>query len=395
MSDSSMKSSGAYAPDKALAFPERLEALKRGEQPYPVHLHLIISDLCDLDCPLCPYRLADYPSSQMFGQAKSDGTFAHNPKRMLERDLILSVLDDCKAMGTQAIEFTGGGEPTIHPNAPEALAYAQSIGLDTALITNGLHLDRMDDAAVRTQWLRISIDAATPETYAKVRPAYSGPDRKRTEAGRLRSHENFARAWAAARRAVELKRKLGTNCLIGVGFVGQPDNWHEIKQFVRRAKEAGVDNVRISGAFTAQYAALHTKYRSDAEQLEREAIAEFSTAAFKVHGRFGEKMADLSSRPDYSDCWYQHLTTYLGGDGNLYRCCVTSYNRQGLIGNIREAGGFKALWESDAKRLRMTGFDARSCRTCQFNDRNRAIDAAIKAPELPTAPADLVHKTFV
>lgn len=388
-------STGAYSPSKALAWPDRITALKNGEQPYPVHLHLIISDTCDLDCPQCPYRLSDYPSSQMFGQQKSDGSYLHNPKRMLERDLIFRVLDDCKTMGTQAVEFTGGGEPTIHPNAPEALEYAQKLGLDTALITNGLHLGRMGSAAVRTQWLRISIDAATPETYAIVRPAYSGPDRVRTEENKARSAKNYAKAWGAVEDAARMKRDLGTDCLIGAGFVVQKENRHEIREFTRLAKEAGADNVRISGAFTGSYGAYHADYRSEIEELERQTVAEFNGPDFKVHGRFGEKMADLSSRPDYKTCWYQQFTTYLGGDGNLYRCCVTSYNRQGLIGNVREAGGFKALWDSEIKKRRIAGFDARSCATCQFSDRNRAINAIVESPETPAAPEGIVHKAFV
>lgn len=387
-------STGAYSPDKALAWPDRLQTLRDGGQPYPVHLHLIISDTCDLDCPQCPYRASDYPASQLFGQRKSDGSVLHNPKRMLERELIRSVLDDCKVMGTQAVEFTGGGEPTIHPDAPEMLEYAQQLGLDTALITNGLHMPRMGEAAVRTQWLRISIDAATPETYAKVRPAYSGPDRVRTDQGKTKSYKNFDQAWEAVGIAAEMKRRLGTDCLIGVGFVVQQENWKEIREFAKKAKEVGADNVRISGAFTSSYAQYHEGYRAEAEELERETVREFQDATFKVHGRFGEKMADLSSRPDYRKCWYQEFTTYLGGDGNLYRCCVTSYNRQGLIGNVREAGGFRALWDSETKRQKFRTFDARSCVTCQFSDRNRSIDATIKEPARE-APPDTVHKSFV
>jgi intein/homing endonuclease len=46
-------SDGVYSPAKAAAFPERIAALARGEQINPVHLHLILSDLCSLDCPKC------------------------------------------------------------------------------------------------------------------------------------------------------------------------------------------------------------------------------------------------------------------------------------------------------------------------------------------------------
>ncbi len=46
-------SDNAYAPDKILAHPETLKVLREGGHPYPLHLHLILSDLCNLDCPGC------------------------------------------------------------------------------------------------------------------------------------------------------------------------------------------------------------------------------------------------------------------------------------------------------------------------------------------------------
>lgn len=280
---------------------------------------------------------------------------------------------------------TGGGEPTIHPHAKELIEYAQARGLDTALVTNGLHLDRLGDTALRTKWLRVSVDAATPDTYAIVRPSFGG----RVE----RSRQNFAKVLAALEKAVARRDQLGTDCVIGAGFVVQEANWRELAHFVRVFRDVGVDNVRISGAFTPKGDAYHAGYREEALALETEARA-LATDAFRVYARFAEKLDDLASRPDYKDCWYQQFTTYIGGDGNLYRCCVQSYNRHGLLGNVKEAGGFKALWDSEAKKAKISGFDARSCGTCQFNDRNRSIDTAIRSDPAPVLP-DMVHKGFV
>jgi radical SAM protein with 4Fe4S-binding SPASM domain len=396
-------STGAYSPSKASAWPDRIQDLREGRQPYPVHLHLCISDLCDLDCPTCSYRWSGYTSNEMFGEKDSKGGYSHNPNRMLEVDLAKRILDDCKAMGTQAVEITGSGEPTIHPHAPEILGYAQSLGLDTALITNGLHLDRMADAAVKTHWLRVSVDAATADTYAKVRPSYAGPDRQKALANTSRSRTNFRKVCEAIRAAAIRRTELGSNCLIGVGFVVQKDNWREIYDAAELYRHLGADNIRISGVFSPEGADYHAGYRADAEALERKAVAELSQPpgwqnrqhGFTVYGRFHEKMEDLSARPDFSTCWYQELTTFIGGDANLYRCCVTSFSRQGLIGNVRDSGGFRKLWESSLKQFKFKKFDARTCARCQFLDKIRAIDHAVKAETAPEAPPDLVHKSFV
>lgn len=384
-------STGAYAPDKALAHPDRLAQLRAGGHPFPVHLHLILSDLCNLDCPGCAYRMSGYSSSELFVVKDGTGrTVNRNPERLLERALVEQVLFDCKDMGTKAIEFTGGGEPTVHPDLGYLMRLAQNLGLDTALITNGLLLQRVGEAAIRGQWLRVSLDAATPATYAAVRPGLSGP--KQT---------NFGRAVESIRWAVDQRELYKTDCSIGVGFVVQKGNWQEIYDAAWLAFQVGADNIRISGLFTPEGEVYHAEHREDAEELEQRAIAQFDSKVnhrgrvFRVHGRFREKLADLHARPDYPVCHYQRFTTYLGADANLYRCCVTSYNPQGLLGNVRNAGGLKALWSSDEVKQRLHRFDARSCERCQFNDRNRSIGAALLPAEPPVEPADLLHPNFV
>jgi MoaA/NifB/PqqE/SkfB family radical SAM enzyme len=365
-------SDNAYAPDKILAHPETLKVLREGGHPYPLHLHLILSDLCNLDCPGCAYRMSGYPSSELFIDPKA--AIPRNPNRMLETALVELVLRDCAAMGTRAVEMTGGGEPTVHPDCAHLLDYAQNLGLDTALITNGILLPKIGAPAVRTQWLRISLDAATPETYARVRPGFG-------------SANHFERACKGVRWAVEERwseNEIGaTDCTIGVGFVVQEENCREIVAATALAYALGADNIRISGLFTPRGDEYHAPFRREAQRRAEEAVAQFDGAPidgrppFRVFNRYGEKLSDLSAPPDYSRCSYQRVTTYLGADANLYRCCVTSYSKHGLLGNIRDAAGLKALWDHASTRAELDCFDARSCERCQHNDKNRVINQAI------------------
>lgn len=373
-----------YAADKVRAYPERLRALQAGRDIYPVHLHLILSDLCNLDCPGCAYRMADYSSAQRFIVRDDEGgIITRNPPRFLEPDLVQTVLDDCARMGTQGVEFTGGGEPTVHPQCRELLGYAQGLGLDTALITNGLLLDKIGEEAVRTKWLRVSIDAATSETFDVVRPTLGA------------TGSTFDRVIERTRAAVSLRDQLGTDCVIGAGFVVQRENWREIADAAALYQSLGVDNMRISALFTSEFDGYFGEWREAAELLEREAVERFDRPGFRVYGRLGEKLDDLAAPPDYPRCGYQHFTTYLAGDGNLYRCCVTSYNDQGHLGSVRDAGGLQALLDDPATRSLLNDFDARSCGRCQFNDRNRTINALIDGPPVKGGPADLAHASFV
>lgn len=383
------KSTAAYAPDKALSHPDRLGGLKRGALVYPAHLHLILSDLCNLNCPGCAYRMDGYSSNEMFGVKAEDGMVNNNPNRMIEYELARQILLDCKEMGTLGVEFTGGGEPTLHPRIRDLLDLAHSLGLHTALITNGLRMENLISQALFCDWVRFSIDAATPETYAKVRPSVGKlPRGNRIDDVVMAMYELSIAAKAA---------KSGVT--IGAGFVVQKENFHEILEAVEMYRDWGAHNVRISGLFTPSKDAYFDGWRKEAEALEAQAIAKFDRpdmpGGFRVFGRFAQKVADLQAPPDYDDCHYQRFTTYIGGDANLYRCCVTAYNKIGQLGSVREAGGLKALWDSPELQVKLRSFSARSCGTCQFNDRNRAIESAINGGKLPDPRPGVVHPWFV
>lgn len=375
-------SKGAYAADKALYWTHRMRDLREGRPVYPVHLHLIPSDYCNLACPGCAYRLEGYSSNQLF-RTQQDG---NNPKRFLPWHVLEKVLNDCAAMGTVGVEVTGGGEPTMHPRIVDLLALAQDLSLSTALITNGLTLHRQDllYRAAKCAWVRLSIDAATGMTYDRVRPSLGGAP-----------SNNLTHVLDALTRLRRMRDEVSTprDCVIGAGFVVQRENWTELYDAASLYRQRGADNVRISGLFTPQGDAYFEGWRERALALEQRAVAELNNAWFTVYGRLGEKLEDLHAPPDYRECLYQRFTLYLGADGNLYRCCVTSYNRLGLLGNVVEAGGLKALLDREEVQRSIREFDARSCPRCQFNDRNRAIARALQEPILDRARP--LHAEFV
>jgi len=72
-----------------------------------------------------------------------------------------------------AIKLNWRGEPLLHPNLCEMVKYAKQIGVHEVLLnTNGLLLDRdiaYDLAIAGLDWLIISADGATKETYEKIR----------------------------------------------------------------------------------------------------------------------------------------------------------------------------------------------------------------------------------
>lgn len=354
-----------YSPFKAAYHTDRIEALRRGEQPNPVHLHFVVSDYCNHDCPWCAYRVSGYSSNEMFAV---DGN--HNPQRFLPAAKIREVLDDCKDMGVRGIEWTGGGEPTIHPQFRESYQHGLDLGLACALVTNGTTLHNFLDLAVRSAWLRVSVDAGSAETYAavrRVRPAL------------------FARPWEAVRALADM-RAVPHAPELGVGFVVLRENWREVVRTCELARDAGADNVRINALYSNQGLSYYDGILDEIVAACAETAA-LSTPAFRVFNEFGPKLADLLAAPEYARCGIMQFSTYIGADQNVYTCCVYAYNRRGLIGSIADQR-FRDLWASQAKRAMFAGFDARGCSHCYFNPRNRFINYL-------TAPSRPPHVEFV
>jgi MoaA/NifB/PqqE/SkfB family radical SAM enzyme len=346
---------GPYSPFKIVHHADRIAALKAGEHPAPVHVQLIISDFCNQDCSFCAYRTSGYTTNQMFGE---DGN--NNPKRFIPTEKVREILDDCRDMGVKAIQLTGGGEPTAHPDFADILEMIHARGLDLSLVTNGVALkDSHIHLLERAKWVRVSIDAGTAHTYAAIRRV---------------PESMFFKAWGNIGRLVRLNGPI-----VGVGFVVTRDNWNEVVEAAYHAKDVGAHNFRISAAFLPDNAAYHRPHHKEAAALAATA-ARMSTDGFRVFNLYGDRLEDLEQEaPDYDTCVYQRVTTYIGGDLNLYRCCNTSYNAAGLIGTLKDKS-FAAAWREAQARLE--NFDPRACERCQFNRPNRLANYMIeKEPE--------------
>ena len=351
-----------YSSLKVIHHPDRLAVLRGGGQPAPTQVQLVISDLCNQSCSFCAYRWDGYTSNELFKVIREDGTADNNPKRFIPYEKCIEILDDCRDMGVKAIQVTGGGEPTAHPRHADVFRAVLDRGLDLALVTNGVLLKSETVARLtRAKWVRVSIDAGTAGTYAATRRV---------------PESQFARAWANVRRLAELRDEEGSGLVVGVGFVVTRDNWREVVDATRLARDAGADNVRISAVFQPDDEKYFDGFYSKASNLCRDAES-LAEGRFRVFNNFGDRIGDLRQHaPDYSFCGYQHFSTYVGGDLNVYRCCVQAYNPRGLVGSIK-GQRFRELWESQAKRDGYAAFDARGCERCMFNGKNRTINYAL------------------
>ena len=342
-------------------------AFREGWPPAaPSQVQVVISDLCNENCSFCAYRMDGYTSNQLFSVGPLASYGHNNPKRFMPTERALALLDEMKDAGVRAIQFTGGGEPTVHPDHVAIFRKAVAVGFECSLVTNGLKMsDDLIATAASFAWVRVSLDAGSAESYGLIRET---------------KPENYHRVLTNISSLSKRIFDISSECVLGVGFVVTPENWSEIEAGILAAKEAGAHNVRLSAMFSQEdekpYYNIYHGIRAAIATAKRH-----ETEAFKVYDLFGDRIEDLRlGNPDYDICAKMHYCSYIGADLQTYMCCVYSYNEKGKVagnfGNLRERS-FKDFWESDERKKFMADFNPRSCERCQFNHGNRAMNALL------------------
>lgn len=349
--------SDAYSQLKAFRHLDILQMIPERSPSRPAHVQIVLYDLCNQNCRFCAYRLEGYASNQLF-----------DDRNMMPTGKAIEILEDCAALGVSGIQFTGGGEPTIHPDFESIVARTEALGLKYALVSNGVRIAvrHLAQNLRNASWIRVSLDAATQKTYTEMRQCPKW---------------HFDKALEAVSQLAESK----TNCVLGVGFVVNPQNWREVVDCTRLARDLGADNIRISAQFSNEDEKLFAGFHSQAAELCREAET-LASDDFAVYNRFSDRLEDLrNGSPEHSLCGYQIFTTYIGADLNVYRCCGYAYNERGLIGSLKERK-FRNLWMSRSRLDEQLRFDGRKCERCQF----RAINAGLAYALQPQ-----LHEEFV
>jgi MoaA/NifB/PqqE/SkfB family radical SAM enzyme len=353
-----MSQQGIYSENKLIWWAYRDGGLPSA----PKQVQLILSDLCNQSCSFCAYRMDGYTSNELFMAGSEAAAYGHNnPKRWIPTERALGLLTEFSELGVLAVQFTGGGEPTVHPDHDKLFRRALDLGLRCSLVSNGLKWSQHLTKTIlpRFDWVRVSIDASLPSTYAETR---------RTPVSA------WTQVWKNVLMLTDSVAEVKSQTQVGLGFVVTPSSFEEIPRFAHIASKSGVANIRYTAMFSPEdekpFAASYDRIRGLIQESRK-----FERPGFAIYDNFGSRFDDLHQHaPDYKTCSYQHYTAYVGGDLHAYRCCVLAYNQRGRVagGDLRERS-FAEFWRSQERKDDMAALDARGCERCQFNEKNRAL----------------------
>ena len=213
-----MASTDSPAQDNAMryGFYGRLSA------EFPSQVIIDTTELCNLACIHCPHP--QFKKSEHYSGAS------------LTLELNAKAIDEVRQHGqgrTQYVRYTGEGETLINRHFFEMLEYAtrNAGAVPVTVTTNGVLLNELRTArliATGVEIVDISIDAFTPETYAKIRVN-----------GKLEvTRANVLRLLAASKAP-------GSRTKVVVSYIEQPYNVHETAEFENFWKSNGADFVVV------------------------------------------------------------------------------------------------------------------------------------------------------
>jgi MoaA/NifB/PqqE/SkfB family radical SAM enzyme len=283
------------------------------------------------------------------------------------RDLTLTefrdIVDTFPAL--DRIVMHGIGEPLLHPDLPVMVGYAKERHPSATVMfnSNAVLLDEERRRALLDAGLdefRVSLDAASPETYSQIRGIAAFEqvvDNVRAlaeAAGRGRPRLSF---WLASMR----------------------ENLDELPALVDLAAKIGVPEVYVQRLVLTGQGLAHAE-QSLYRRVEEEQEAALAEAARRAHDCGVTFSASGLATPEeslrgrsngdrpWTACHRLWTTTYITANGNVLPCCIAPFAAHNyasiLLGSVFEQS-FADIWNGDAYvRWRAALYSAQPMQPC-------------------------------
>lgn len=292
-----------YAPvdlrTKILSFRKDAVRLNRGEMVAPTMAIVYPTYSCNMRCFGCI----------------SNAENAHPAN--IGTDLFDGLVNDFADMGGESIEFSGGGEPTLHPKFGDLINSLSKRDLQFGMITNGTRPDACSLAMVYpgTRYLRISVYTSNQLD--------------------------------SVRRICESRDNLRSTCRIGGKILLGSSSVPAVEWLCEEILNAGVDFVSIK-------AKRHCS--DDPELLPEDSRAAIQSTIHELGNRWpGRVFGGITKTHQRGQCWLSPLHTVVDALGTVWVCCYYQDRVEdisiGTLSSVR--GSFRDTWYSPAHREAM------------------------------------------
>lgn len=313
---------------------------------YLIYLEAGLAGQCNARCTFCAVDYLGYK------------------KDYIDLDMFTTRLNEMGKLGVKAIMYAGEGEPMLHPQVNAIVKATKAAGIDVSFTTNGTLMNTrfVEESLQHCDWVKVSLNAGSPETYAKVH--------------RVKAKE-FDKVIENIKYAVAYKKEHNLKCAIGLQCVLLPENAHEMESLAGMCRELELDYFVVKpysqhlSSNTHQYEG--TSYK-DYTGLG-EALAQYNTETFQVIFR-DETMKKLDEATPYETCISTpNLWAYIDAKMNVVACSAYLGNDRFNLGNLNDSD-FKTIWQGSKRQaLFEEGICIDECRkNCRMNHANIYLD---------------------
>ena len=340
--------------NKLLHHLDHVNKWNRGEQIYPLYLAFALSEQCNHKCNFCVYSYKNFESNY------------------LSLEKYEEILPELVKAGTKAIFFSGDGEPLLNPRSVEIIDITKKMSIDVALNTNGVLVkeNNVEPLLKNLSWIRISINAGSPETYSTVHGT---------------SSRDFHTVINNLKLMVETKKKHHLKTTIGVQFTVTKDNIHEVKKLAVIVREIGVDYLSVKPFLKhpkTQYNPIIQNLNVELNELVK--LKSLSTTDFSFYIR--ESLFLGSNTREYSKCLSLPFMAEIDASGDMYTCGAHLGEKEFCYGNIFDHG-YINIFDADQRKKVMNhvenniDYNKRCMPNCRHHSVNNFLWSLKNSPD--------------
>lgn len=303
-----------------------LSQLHQGQKKNgPLVIELDPTTVCNLACHDC-----------ISGNLLNQGGFSN--------DRLLQLVSEFATAGVRAVVLIGGGEPMAHPKFGEIVEAFHQSDIHVGVTTNGTLLGKFRQQSALTRWLRVSVDAGSPEIFAEFRPHRSGRSQFDLV---IRNMNEFAKVKTGL---------LGYSFLILSKFASSGElvstNASDIYKAAQLAKNIGCDYFEVKPAFDLMhYLQKQERKVLDLTSSGLESARSLVDNGFRViaPNTLDEALHGAEGQPkSYKSCPTTELRTVVTPSG-VYVCPYHRGNLQMKIGDAVTTS-FVEIWTSSRRQ---------------------------------------------
>jgi len=277
---------------KLLNHGARVQEWLVSEQSTPVLVEIAPTGYCNAACPWC------------FFKGKNTG-------EKIDTDKLLSAICGMGWNGIKAINWSGGGEPTLHPDFGKFVATAHGQGIKQGLFTNAYKYIPAQDLF---EWIRISLTDKGFDAIKKPKVVFGV-------------------------------------CLNQTGDYTAED----LTRICRDAKSFGAKYFQVRPALMDPQPELEIPY----------VLKDMETSGFNVY-LTEYKYKDLQACHSYKECYGYHFCPSIDWRGNVSACLYLSGHKKYTFGNIYN-DTFGKILEDFPPYVNVTKGCQRKCKNDEIN----------------------------